>query len=430
MTFGIATLLAERALRLVVALGVTFLVARHLGVAMFGLLSTAQAIVALTGPLIVLGLDQICVRELVVRPLQRHALLGTTAALQLAGGGVAALICLGVAWLVPSTIPGLPAFLLVLAILPLLHWPAAGEYALRADGRTPTIAAGRLVATLAYLTLAVALLQMDAPPLAFAWLAVADLALLGMVQLFFLKLAAGGARPVLSRSRAVSLLRDSWPLALAGLAVMVYMRTDQVMLAGMLGEHEVGIYTAAARISEAWFVVPTTVAYVVGPALLRRNGVHTAEYLRQLFGVTRWLIVVTLVLTLVVGLGADRIVTSIYGPAYAAAAAVLTLHFWSALFVSLGVMQTLWLVATNRARLSLYRTLLGAAVNVGLNLMLIPRYGVLGAAAATLFAQMSSTFLSNLVFAQTRQFFVWQVRTLLLLPVQPRTASTEPGTLP
>ena len=121
MTFGIATLLAERALRLVVALGVTFLVARHLGVAMFGLLSTAQAIVALTGPLIVLGLDQICVRELVVRPLQRHALLGTTAALQLAGGGVAALICLGVAWLVPSTIPGLPAFLLVLAILPLLH---------------------------------------------------------------------------------------------------------------------------------------------------------------------------------------------------------------------------------------------------------------------------------------------------------------------
>jgi polysaccharide transporter, PST family len=425
VAFGVSAMLAERALRLLVGLGVTFLIARHLGVATFGLLSTAQAIVALTGPLVVLGLDQICVRELVVRPQERRALLGTTAALQLAGGAVAALICLIAALLLQTEIPGLLPFLAVLALLPLLQWPAAGEYALRANGRNPTIAGGRMAATFAYLALALVLLERDAPSLAFAWLAVADLALLGVVQLGFLVVARGASRLSASRTQAATLLRDSWPLVLAGLAVMVYMRTDQVMLAGMLGEDAVGIYTAAARISEAWYVVPTTVAYVLGPALLRHGDPQSTAYLHALFGSTRRLVQLTLVVAFGVSVGAHWIVVWIYGPAYAEAAPVLALHFWSAIFVALGVLQSLWLVARNRTRLSLYRTLLGAGVNVGLNLVLIPTYGAMGAAAATLIAQVCATFLSNLLMSETRQFFAWQVRTLLLLPVQPKFASTH-----
>lgn len=424
MTLGLITILSERVLRLVVALGITFLIARHLGVAAFGLLTTAQAIVALAGPLIVLGLDQICVRELVLRPEQRQVILGTTAFLQLAGGGFAALACIACALLLRGEVPGLLPFLLILAIQPLLQWPATGEYALRADSRNPLIAAGRTAATLAWLGTAVFLLKAGAPPLAFAWLAVADLGLLALVQLAFLGMASHPIRITVSRAQAATLLRDSWPLVLSGLAVVVYMRTDQVMLAGMLGEEAVGTYAAAARISEAWYVLPTTVAYVLGPALLRLGDPNAPGYLKALFSATRKLVGLTLVAALGVTAGAGWIVTTIYGSAYADAAPVLALHFWSAIFVTLGVLQSLWFVATNQTRISFYRTLTGAAVNVFLNLLLIPAYGAVGAALATLVAQACAAFLSNLGMAQTRPFFWLQVRALCVFIPGPDTRAS------
>lgn len=427
MTLGLVSVLAERGLRLTVTLIVTFLIARHIGVANFGLLSTAQAIVALTGPLIVLGLDQICVRELILKPKHRHAILGTTAFLQLAGGGAAALVCIACALLVRGDIAGLAPFLIILALQPLLQWPAIGEYAMRAGARNALIATGRTAATVAYAAVALLLLRTDAPALAFAWLAVADLALLALVQGGFLVLAERPIRLTVGRAQVAALLRNSWPLVLSGLAVMVYMRTDQVMLAGMLGEEAAGTYTAAARISEAWYIVPTTVAYVLGPALLRQGDPHSRTYLAALFGATRKLLALTTVIAIGVSLGATSIVSAIYGPAYAEAGPVLALHFWSAVFVTLGVLQSLWFVATNRTRISLYRTLAGAVVNVLLNLLLIPSFGPAGAAAATLIAQATAAFLSNAVLAETRHFLHLQARTLCLLPAYPAGRSAVHG---
>ena len=84
--------------------------------------------------------------------------------------------------------------------------------------------------------------------------------------------------------------------------------------------------------------------------------------------------------------------------------------------MALGVMQSLWLVAANLTRLSLYRTLLGAAVNLVLNALLIPRYGALGAAWATLVAQACATTFSNLLWRETRPFIRLQLRALTLQP--------------
>ncbi|MBE8416266.1 oligosaccharide flippase family protein, partial [Leptospira borgpetersenii] len=55
--------------------------------------------------------------------------------------------------------------------------------------------------------------------------------------------------------RARTLLRDSWMLLLSGLAVIVYMRIDQIMIGQMMGDEAVGIYTAAVKISEVWYFI-------------------------------------------------------------------------------------------------------------------------------------------------------------------------------
>ncbi len=50
-----------------------------------------------------------------------------------------------------------------------------------------------------------------------------------------------------SKKLASSLLKDSWPLALSGIVVMVYMRIDQIMIKNMMSEEAVGYYSAAVR---------------------------------------------------------------------------------------------------------------------------------------------------------------------------------------
>src|SRR3546814_5902900 len=52
------------------------------------------------------------------------------------------------------------------------------------------------------------------------------------------------------------LLGQSWPLLLSGFAVMTYMRIDQIMLATMLDDHAVGVFSAALRVAEVWYFIP------------------------------------------------------------------------------------------------------------------------------------------------------------------------------
>lgn len=421
----IAASLVERVGRLAVSFVVITLVARQLGVDDFGRLSLALAVVALFGPLVVLGLDQICVRNLIVHPQKKGTLLGTTALLQGAGGMMVVLLVLGGLLLVQ---PSSGALVAIASLSLLLQWPAAGEYALRAKGQMATVAIARTIATLGYLVVAAGLLALQAGVYAFAWLTVADLALLALAQGWMLRSVTATAPLHANLQTARELLHDAWPLVLAGMAVMVYMRTDQVMLAYFVGDSAVGGFAAAARISDLWYVLPTTVAYVAGPILLGRGSPNSREYLEPLHAYTRGLVALTYMAIIATMIAPAVILDFVYGPTYAAFAPVLTVHFWSVLFVVLGVMQGQWLIARNATRFTLLRTLVGAVVNVLLNLALIPPFGAVGAAFGTLAAQVCATFLTNFIYEDTRLFMRLQIRALLLLPF-PRIPVFPDGTL-
>ena len=74
-----------------------------------------------------------------------------------------------------------------------------------------------------------------------------------------------------SLKRAQILLKDSWALLLSSIAVVVYMKIDQIMLGQMVGDEAVGIYSAAVRVSEVWYFIPTTIVASVFPAPKREN---------------------------------------------------------------------------------------------------------------------------------------------------------------
>ena len=103
----------------------------------------------------------------------------------------------------------------------------------------------------------------------------------------------------------------------------------------------------------------------------------------------------------------------VYGHAFAPAAQVLTLHIVASLFVFIGYAGEKWQIAEDRQRYTFYGVGMGAALNVLLNLWLVPRYGIIGAAWATLAAQAFSYHLAFGFFRATRELFAVQNRALL-----------------
>jgi O-antigen/teichoic acid export membrane protein len=109
----------------------------------------------------------------------------------------------------------------------------------------------------------------------------------------------------------------------------------------------------------------------------------------------------------------DWIVTFLYGEAYSKAGDVLMIHIWAGVFVGLGVASSKWFVNENLQLYSFYRTLSGAILNIGLNYILIPIYGVIGAAIATLLSQFVASYLFNIIDKKVRYTFFLQTKALL-----------------
>jgi len=97
-----------------------------------------------------------------------------------------------------------------------------------------------------------------------------------------------------------------------------------------------------------------------------------------------------------IALFSQSIITLLYGTVYNASASVLAIHVFSNIPVALGVAQGIWIINEAKNTLSLSKTVIGAISNVLLNLLLIPKYGALGAASATVCSQMIAAVVSNI----------------------------------
>jgi len=407
-------LFADKALRMGGGLLLMIWIARYLGPTSFGQLSYAMAFVALFGAIATLGMDGIIVRDLVREQENADEVLGSAFVLRVIGGCLAVLAAV----LVVSFLrPGEEAAQKLVAIIAIGTLFQAFDvvdlwFQSRVQSRYPVMA--RNAAFLVMLLVRVALIVAQAGVAAFAWAASAELALAGLALALSYRLRGrtwAALRPRLARMRA--LFKESWPLMLSSFAVLVYMRIDQVMLAAMLGEREVGLYAAAVRLSEMWYVIPTVIVSSVMPSLTEARARSEDLYYQRLQTLLNLLVRAAYLVAIPVSLFAGPLMHLLYGESYAAAGAVLAVHVWTVVFVFLGVAYSPWIFNERRAHFWMLQTSLGACLNVLLNLWLIPSQGAVGCAIATLLAQALSTWLANGLFVQTRRIFRMQTKSLL-----------------
>jgi O-antigen/teichoic acid export membrane protein len=398
-------IVAEKVVRMAVALFVAVYVARYLGPHGFGVLSFAMSFVGLFAVFATLGVDEILVRNLVQEPDSFERLLGTAFTLRLVGAfALFALVTLAVQF--TSSDKTTKALALIIAGGTLFQSFNIIDFYFQSRVLARFTSFAQICTLFIGSAAKLSLIAAKASLIWFAWVTVfenATLALLLVLMYRRQRLNVYAWRFDIRLSLA--LLRDAWPLMLAGAAITVYMRIDQVMIKEMLDSEAVGNYAAAVRFSEACYFIPVALCSSLFPAIIHARSMGKEEYhdrLQKLCDLMIWLAVAIALPTTFL---ADWIISFLLGAPYHSTAGVLKIHVWAGVFVYLGVASGKWFLAENLQRYAFYRTLAGAIVNVFLNLILIPSMGIKGAALATVLSYFAAAYLSMAFFKPTKELF-------------------------
>ncbi len=181
----------------------------------------------------------------------------------------------------------------------------------------------------------------------------------------------------------------------------IYFKIDTIMLSLMKSSVDVGIYGAPYKILEVLLTVPVMFLGNIFPTLtkyLETNDERLPKLFQQSFEIL-WMIAVPLVVGALVL--AQPILTFVAGPEYVAAS-TLTLfgqpatgvHALQILIFAVGLsffsnLFNYLLIASGRQRSLILPNRLGVLINVGLNLVLIPSFSYIGAAATTVFTELA-----------------------------------------
>jgi O-antigen/teichoic acid export membrane protein len=377
-------LMGGQVFRLAIGLVVGIWVARYLGPSRFGQLSYAFAFTLLFSPFASLGLKGIAERKIVLDPSSRDEVIGTSFFLSLVGGIAAfAVATAGVFmirpedamshWLVGITAAGL-IFQSVIAI----------EYWFESQVQSKFIVFAKMSAFLLVSLVKIGLIVTKAPLDAFAWAGLAEAAL-GAAGLLIVYRVHGYHVKAwrFSRSAAKSLLKDSWPLLFSGFMTVISLRIDQVMLGQMVGDREVGIYSAAVRLTEPWVFIPTAIGASVFPAIMESWATNEELFYAQIQKLYNLMALIAYGIAVPVSILSGWLVKGLFGTPYAEAGPLLAVLIWTGLFTNLEAARGIFLVSMNWTRVYFLTLLSGCVLNIVLNYFLIPIYGAMGAVIAS-----------------------------------------------
>ncbi|MEH2155264.1 flippase [Nostoc sp.] len=407
-------LFADRILRMGASLVVGVWVARYLGVQQYGLFNYALAFVALFSPIFTLGLDDVVVRHLVRQSSNKEEILGTTFWLKLLGGIASVLLAVGTMFFLGEHETLKIWLVAILGLAGIFRASDTIELWFQSQVQSKYTVIAKNTAFLLNTVIKIALILTKAPLLAFAWVTLAEFAMsaIGLLIVYQVK----GSSLWLWRwsfAAAKTLLKESLPLIFSGFAIMIFMRIDQVMLGQMIGDSEVGVYSAAVRVSEIWYFLPGAIVSSVAPAIYAAKEKSESLYYQRIGQLLSLMTCISLAIALPMSFLSDKIIMVMFGSGYADAGAILAVHIWTSLFVFMGLATSPWFIAEGLNHVSLGKTLFGAILNIILNLLLIPKYSGLGAAIATIISQAAAAFICNAFDSRTQKIFKIQVRSLI-----------------
>lgn len=359
-------------------------VARYLGPENYGVLSYSIAFVGIFGFISTLGVDGILSRELVNTPEKRDELLGTAFRLKLFGGAIALFLSVA-SVLIFQTDPlvkilvSLFSFSFILQSIGII-----GSY-FNAEVKSKYNVKATLVATLVSSILKVVVILSGKGVIYLVVVFVLDalwqgIGLIRAYNNFGLRIKNW----IFNKDLARKILKNSWPLMLASAAGFIALRVDQVMIGSILGNHEVGIYAVGVKLVEVWYFIPGIISTALFPAIINAKKTGLDLYKKRLKNFYILMVLLPIAMAIPITLLAKPIISIIFGVGYLEAIPVLKIYIWSSVGLFLGSAIGSYLMAENKVKTIFILNLITMLLNITLNFILIPKFGIIGSAWATL----------------------------------------------
>lgn len=412
-------IVSGRLMNKILAFLVGILTARYLGPENNGLLDYATAYVTFFATLCTLGIQSVIVKNFVDHPQEEGQAIGTAIVLRLAASLLSAAMIIAIVSVVDR---GEPLTILVVALSSVsLLFRAFDTLKQWFQSRLQSkyAAFATVIAYAVFSVYKIALLAMGKSVAWFAMAASVEFLVLAVFLLVIYK-KRGGPAFSFSKEKAKQLLTASSGFIVSGLMVSIYASTDKLMLKQMMDGTAVACYSLAVTLSTTWAFVLEAVIDSVYPSILQaydRDAEGFQRKNRQLYAL---IIYGALAVSLVICLLAEPIVITLYGQAYAPAVEPLRIVVWYTAFSYLGGARNAWIVCENKQKYLKYLYFAAAVINVLLNLLLIPRWGASGAAAASLVTQISTTVILPALIPPLRPNAKLMLEAALLRDVLPR----------
>lgn len=406
------------------ALGFVVLVyvARVLGPEAYGMYAYVFSLALLMGSLSQLGLDGLVIRELINKPDRQSETLATALSLRLVVAmTIAAVIVAYGYWLDDHSVE--ERLLFQAAACGVVAGPvgaiASCWFKARLQAVYPSVA--NIMGALFGGGMKIVVTALG---FGVVWVGVGQLfsTLVASVALLALYLWLGG--PSLSPAnaslhRAREMLGESWKLLVGSTFAMIYMQIDITMLRFLVGSGAAGEYAVAVRIVMLTTIFASALTTTLFPALIRaRSNPDPARYWMLMRGTFALLFLSSYALSAGFFFLGPAALVFAFGADYATAGEVLACLALVLPFAFARMVITRWVILEGQGNFLIASEALGAAVNITLNFLLIPRLGLLGAAVSTIAAFMLTTLLCPLASSAGR-VLLGKMLCALVNPISP-----------
>ena len=395
MKYGknISWLFVEKAFRIVLGITLGVWVARYLGPKDFGILNFANSFVGILGAVAVLGLEDIVIREILQNKERTGTVLGTAFILK----ALASLLLFLLVYMIIHLLKyeyQTQVIILIFASSFFFQSLSIIDYYFRSQVLSQYIVVANLASLIVCSLLRVALILYQLPLIYFVWVALLDIALCTALQtIFFIRKNDFFKNWIFDFSMAKKLLCHGWPLILTGILISIDTRIDQVMLGKMASPQATGYYAAATRLNESIYWLFDVLAITLFPAIINAKQQDHAKYASRIQLLFTFMALFFIVSCIPIVFFSKNIISILYGKQYALAADILKVNALCGFFIAMKCTQTRWAVAENLQTYNMIIQISGVFCNILLNFFFIKKFGVMGAAYATLLAHALSLFL-------------------------------------
>lgn len=187
------------------------------------------------------------------------------------------------------------------------------------------------------------------------------------------------------------------------ISFIIYTQVDKLMIKHYLGEKEVGIYTIGVQLSGILAILIGPIQNSIYPKMIELYKKNYEEYYNFFLFSNTVVTQIYLVLTILSIIVVKWLFKYVYAPEYNPAIIIYSVLAFSIFIKANGSLQTSHMTLKNITKKSFYKTLISLILNIILNSILIKKYGMNGAAIATLITQFTALFVIDFFIKEYRE---------------------------